>query len=183
MDPLYFKALHLIFIVTWFAGLFYIVRLFIYFTEAKFKEQAERIILQKQFEIMQKRLWYGITWPSAILVALFGFAQLHSFFPLSDHPWLIVKLFLVALLYAYHFSCGYILKKLHSGHYPMTSTQLRVWNEVSTLFLIGIVFLAILKSTEALGYGLLGLFVVMVVMMAVIKLYRKKRSLQGEQVD
>lgn len=183
MDPLYFKALHLIFVVTWFAGLFYIVRLFIYFTEAKNKPENEKLLLQNQFRIMQSRLWYGITWPSAILTALFGFAQFHQFFPLSNHPWLQVKLVLVFLLYLYHFSCGHLLKKLHAGDYPLTSTQLRVWNEVSTLFLIGIIFLAVMKSVAALGQGVIGLLIVMIVMMIFIKLYRTQRKKKGERVD
>jgi len=72
MDYFYLKALHIIFIVTWFAGLFYIVRLFIYHTEAQDEEEVARIILQKQYKIMSKRLWYGITWPSAILTAILG---------------------------------------------------------------------------------------------------------------
>ena len=64
---LYIKALHIIFIVTWFSGLFYIVRLFIYNTEAGQKAEPEKSILQRQFSIMIKRLWLGITWPSAVL--------------------------------------------------------------------------------------------------------------------
>jgi len=74
MNYSYIKALHIIFVVTWFAGLFYIVRLFIYFAEAQEKPEPERSILQNQFRIMQKRLWYGITWPSAILTLIFGFS-------------------------------------------------------------------------------------------------------------
>ena len=66
----YLKALHLIFMVTWFAGLFYIVRLFIYHVEADKKEDPEKTILTNQFKLMEKRLWYGITWPSAILIAV-----------------------------------------------------------------------------------------------------------------
>ena len=69
---LYIKALHIIFIVTWFSGLFYIVRLFIYNTEAKEKTEPEKSILQKQFSTMINRLWLGITWPSAVLTFIFG---------------------------------------------------------------------------------------------------------------
>ena len=69
----YVKALHLIFIVTWFAGLFYIVRLFIYQTEALEKPEHERLILKPQLDLMARRLWYIITWPSAVLTLIFGF--------------------------------------------------------------------------------------------------------------
>ncbi len=68
----YIKPLHVIFIVTWFAGLFYIVRLFIYHTEAETKPEPEKSILQTQYKLMEKRLWYGITWPSMILTLVFG---------------------------------------------------------------------------------------------------------------
>lgn len=175
MTLFYLKALHLIFVVTWFAGLFYIVRLFIYDTEASEKPDSERKILQDQFAIMQKRLWYGITWPSAVMTALFGFSQIHAFLPLSDHPWLMYKLALVTLLYAYHLSCGWILKQQLKKRYPLSSTQLRLWNEVATLFLVGIVFLAVLKSFMGLMQGLLGLFGLMAVLMVAIKLYKKRR--------
>ena len=67
MDISYIKALHIIFVVSWFSGLFYIVRLFIYFAEAEKKEEPAKKILQTQYKIMSKRLWYIITWPSAIL--------------------------------------------------------------------------------------------------------------------
>ena len=68
----YVLSLHIIFIVTWFAGLFYIVRLFIYHTEAEAKPEPEKSILQNQYKIMEKRLWYGITWPSLVLTLIFG---------------------------------------------------------------------------------------------------------------
>ena len=78
MDFLYLKALHIIFVVTWFAGLFYIVRLFIYQTEAAQKPEPAREILQTQYKLMSKRLWYIITWPSAILASIFAFWIWHK---------------------------------------------------------------------------------------------------------
>src|SRR5689334_6151534 len=98
----YVKALHIIFIVTWFSGLFYIVRLFIYNTEAAAKPEPEKSILQKQFGVMITRLWMGITWPSAILTLLFGSWMFYLYGSLPQ--WLILKLVFVAALYAYHFS-------------------------------------------------------------------------------
>ena len=99
---LYLKALHIIFMVTWFAGMFYIVRLFIYNTEANGKTEPERTILQKQFGIMIKRLWLGITWPSAILTLIFGpwLWLMLDYLP----QWLLVKLVFVLSLYIYHFT-------------------------------------------------------------------------------
>src|SRR5690606_10139656 len=98
----YIKALHIIFIVTWFSGMFYIVRLFIYNTEAGERTPVERDILRGQFGIMMRRLWYGITWPSALLTAIFGGWM---WLLLGSLPqWLALKLFFVAGLYAYHIS-------------------------------------------------------------------------------
>ena len=99
---LYIKALHNIFIVTWFAGLFYMPRLFIYNTEALEKPEAARQALQEQFTVMIKRLWYGITWPSAILTLIFGSATWYKMGALP--AWLMIKLAFVVGLYGYHFS-------------------------------------------------------------------------------
>lgn len=176
MSYLYFKAIHIIFVVTWFAGLFYMPRLFIYFAEAQERPEVEKKVLQDQFKIMQKRLWYGITWPSCILSMLFGFSMLHSWMPLSANPWLITKLALVSLLFLYHLSLGHIRKKQADGTAKYTSTQLRIWNEVSTIFLIAIVFLVVLKSVLAMGEGLLGLIVIIALLMAGIMTYKKKRE-------
>lgn len=176
MSYLYFKAIHIIFVVTWFAGLFYMPRLFIYFAEAQGRPEVEKKVLQDQFKIMQRRLWYGITWPSCILTMLFGFSMLHSWMPLSANPWLITKLALVSLLFLYHLSLGHIRKKQADGTAKYTSIQLRIWNEVSTIFLIAIVFLVVLKSVLAMGEGLLGLIVIIALLMAGIMTYKKKRE-------
>ena len=96
----YLKSLHLIFVITWFAGLFYIVRLFVYQIEANEKSSPEKEILQKQYKIMTYRLWYIITWPSAILASFFAYWMLF-FTPLGQSwlqmPWMHVKLAFVFL--------------------------------------------------------------------------------------
>ena len=175
MDTNYFKALHVIFVTTWFAGLFYIVRLFIYHREASDRSSQEKKILVDQFLIMEKRLWYGITWPSCILTIVFGLAMIHDYFPITEHPWLIAKLIFVLFLFLYHLSCGHILKSFHQENYKYTSLQLRIWNEVATIFLVSIIFLVVLKDILSLGYGLLGLFLLTFFLGMGIKIYRKKR--------
>jgi putative membrane protein len=175
----YLKALHLIFVVTWFAGLFYLPRLFIYFTEAADRPENEKRILQDQFMIMQRRLWYGITWPSCIVTLAFGLSMIHHWFPLSENKWLIIKLIFVFLLLLYHLSLGKIFKRFQKGELPYTSTQLRVWNEVSTIFLVAIVFLVILKNVLSMFYGLIGLIGLIVVLMSAIVIYKKKRLSKG----
>ncbi|OUR98727.1 protoporphyrinogen IX oxidase [Halobacteriovorax marinus] len=171
----YLKALHIIFIVTWFAGLFYIVRLFIYQTEASEKSEPEKSILTNQFKIMSKRLWYGITWPSAILTAILGPSLIHIYFPISEHPWLIAKLIFVLFLYIYHYICHRIYKSLQNESYTWSSTKLRIWNEVATVLLFAIVFLVILQDILSMWKGVLGLLAFSGVLMVAIKAYKQKR--------
>ena len=98
----YFKALHLIFVITWFAGLFYIPRLFIYHIEAQEKDLPERAILSEQLKMMAKRLWYIITWPSAILATLFAGVLLYLLPAWLSQDWMLIKLSFVVLLVVYH---------------------------------------------------------------------------------
>lgn len=177
MNYLYIKALHIIFVVTWFAGLFYIVRLFIYFAEAAEKPEPERSILQSQYSVMQKRLWYGITWPSAILTLIFGFSIVYILGLYNSLPdWLIWKLGFVFALYIYHYLCHKIFKQQQRGIINYTSTQLRVWNEIATLFLISIVFLVVLKSSLSMLWGIAGLILFSAILMIAIRIYKRIRE-------
>ncbi len=176
----YVKALHIIFVITWFAGLFYIVRLFIYFAETADKPAIEQEILQKQYKLMQRRLWYIITFPSAILTAIFGLSMLYWF---SLSTWLIVKLVLVLGLFIYHFICHRIFLQQQKSIIKYNSTQLRIWNEVATLFLVCIVFLVVLKNTLDMLWGLLGLILFGVVLMLAIRLYKKVRLRRQQEIS
>ncbi|MFD2037230.1 CopD family protein [Belliella marina] len=172
----YIKALHIIFIVTWFAGLFYIVRLFIYQAEAWQKPEHERKILIPQLNLMANRLWYIITWPSAILTLIFGFWVLSYRWGYLQQGFMHAKLAFVFLLYLYHFYCQKIYSDLQNGTSKLTSTQLRVWNEVATILLFAIVFLIVLKSLISVVWGVVGIFVLGITMMLGIKLYKKIRE-------
>jgi putative membrane protein len=177
----YIKALHIIFIVTWFAGMFYIVRLFIYNTEAHQKPEPERSILQKQFTIMIRRLWFGITWPSAVLTLILGpwvMLQGYWYKTLFDESgrWLLIKLIFVLGLYAYHFTLHRIYKQEAGGVFKYTSQQLRVWNEVATIFLVAIVVLASVKQSLSFVWALIGLIGFVVVLMSAIKIYKAIRK-------
>jgi len=170
---LYIKALHIIFIVTWFAGLFYIVRLFIYNTEAAEKPEPEKSILQTQFSIMIRRLWLGITWPSALLTAIFG---PWMWYMLGGTPrWLLIKLLFVASLYVYHFSLHAIYRQHAKGIFKYSSQQLRIWNEVATVFLVSIVMLATVKQGMSVVWGLVGLGAFILLLISAIRLYRYAR--------
>lgn len=170
----YVKALHIIFIVTWFSGMFYIVRLFIYNTEANEKTEPEKTILTKQFSIMIKKLWLGITWPSAILTLIFGtwMGILYGSIP----SWLWIKLGFVAGLYAYHFTLQKIYSDEMKGIFKYTSNQLRIWNEVATIFLIAIIMIVSVKSAMSWIYGLIGLLLFIIILMSAIKIYKIIRT-------
>lgn len=174
MTYFYVKSLHIIFVVTWFAGLFYIVRLFIYFAEAAEKPEPEKSILQKQFQIMQKRLWYGITWPSAVLTLIFGSWMFYLYGSLPG--WLLVKLGFVVGLFLYHLSCQRIFKQHERGQVKQTPTQLRIWNEVATLFLVSIVLLVVLKNSVDFLWGLVGLILFAALLMLAIRIYKRIRT-------
>ena len=174
MAYFYIKALHIIFVVTWFAGLFYIVRLFIYNREAQDKPEAERAVLQKQFAIMINRLWFGITWPSCVLTVIFGAWLIVYNFPIPG--WLWIKLGFVVGLLLYHFSLHVIYMQQKLGIFKYTSLQLRVWNEIATIFLVAIVMLVVVRSSLGLLWGMTGLIGFVFVLMMAIHLYKKYRK-------
>ena len=176
MDYLYAKSLHIIFVITWFAGLFYVVRLFIYHTEAEAKPSPEKEILQGQYKIMTKRLWYIIGWPSSILASIFAFWMLYINPALLEMPWMHVKLGFVVLLYIYHLICHKMYQDLQQDIIKYTSTKLRMWNEAPTLILFSVVFLVVLKSAVNWIYGLIGIIVFGIVMMLAIRMYKRYRE-------
>ncbi|OFY86286.1 MAG: protoporphyrinogen IX oxidase [Bacteroidetes bacterium RIFCSPLOWO2_12_FULL_35_15] len=180
MSFFYLKALHIIFVVTWFAGLFYIVRLFIYHTEAEEKEEPEKSILQKQYKLMEKRLWYGITWPSMILTLIFGWwiifvmpIELYLF-----KAFFILKLCFVGGLILYHVECHVMFKQLQRDYVKHSSFKLRLWNEVATVFLVAIVFVIVLQDRNNSGFvwGILGLIIFSLTLVMAIKIYKKSRE-------
>lgn len=176
MDFLNLKALHIIFVITWFAGLFYIVRLFIYHAEAEEKPEPDKSILQKQYKLMSKRLWLIITWPSALLTSLFAFWMLHQNPAYLQMKWMTIKLVFVALLYIYHLLCHKIYAQFQKDIVNYSSNKLRVWNEVATIILFAIVFLVTLKNAVNWIYGVIGLVLFSVLLMLGIKLYKRLRN-------
>lgn len=176
MNLAYIKALHIIFVVTWFAGLFYIVRLFIYFAEAEQKEETAKSILQTQYKLMSKRLWYIITWPSAVLASLFAFWMLYLEPSYLLMPWMHIKLSFVLALYFYHAGCHKVFIQQQKGIVKFTSFKLRIWNEVATILLFAIVFLVVLKSSISWIWGVVGIILFGILMMLGIKLYKNIRK-------
>lgn len=171
----YILSIHIIFVVCWMAGLFYMVRLFIYHTEAQEKPEPDRTILSRQFEIMERKLWYIITVPSMFLVIAAGITMLVLDAEWLREPWMHVKLCFVLGLVVYHYICQNKMKEMARGIFKWKSTQLRMWNEVATIFLFAIVFLAVLKSAVSWMYGTFGLIALAMLLMIAVKLYKRAR--------
>jgi putative membrane protein len=152
------------------------VRLFIYQTEALGKPEEERKILSPQLNLMAKRLWLGITWPSAIMTLILGIWVLSYRWGYMGSGFMHAKLGFVFLLYLYHFKCHQIYKNLQKGLAVWSSNQLRIWNEAATVLLFAIVFLIVLKSLLNMVWGMVGLILLSGALMIGIKLYRRGRE-------
>lgn len=172
----YIKSLHLIFVITWFAGLFYIVRLFVYQIEANEKPLPEREILLNQYKIMTYRLWYIITWPSAVLATCFAIWLLYLNPAWLQMSWMHVKLGFVVLLFAYHFRCHQIYNQLQKDEFKYSSNFMRLWNEGATIILFAVVFLVILKNAFNWIYGVIGIFLFSILIMLGFKFYKRIRE-------
>jgi putative membrane protein len=161
-------------VVTWFAGLFYLPRLMVYSAEANsLKDEHARNTLLKQYQIMKRRLLFGITWPSAIITFLLGMRMLVQY-PLTN--WLLLKLLFVLFLYFYMISLQIIFQQQEKGLFKYSGQQLRVWNEIPTVILFAIVFLVVLKNTTDFWWGLVGLLILIIVLILAIRLYKSFRE-------
>ncbi|HZH54474.1 MAG TPA: CopD family protein [Sphingobacteriaceae bacterium] len=176
MIYLYAKAIHIIFVVCWMAGLFYMIRLFIYHTEARDKSPAEYQILHQQFMLMESRLWWVITTPAMYLTVLAGLVMLYQAPSLLQAGWMHVKLTFVLGLIVYHFISERIMRHLRDEKSTWTSGRLRIWNEVATLLLFAIVFVVVLKSAVSWIFGVAGLLLLSIMLMLGIKLYKRFRQ-------
>jgi putative membrane protein len=176
----YIKSFHLIFVITWFAGLFYIPRLFVYQIEAFNKPSPDKEILGKQLKLMAKRLWYIITWPSAILATLFAVWLLVLQPYWLEQPWMQVKLGFVLLLIIYHLKTHQYFKQLQQGEIKKTSSFMRIWNEGATFILFAVIFLVVLKSAINWVWGIIGIIVLGILIMLGFKIYKNIRDKNPE---
>jgi len=178
MNYLLVKSLHLISMVAWFAGIFYLVRLFVYHTEAFDKNENERNILIAQYNIMENRLFKIICRPAMIFTWIFGSYMIHlnglEWF--KESSWLHIKLVLVFFLSIYTDHNNRIIKQLHAGKVIMSSFQFRLYNEVPFLFLASIILLAIYKNLLQFGYAFAGIIVFAIVLFIFAKIYKKIRT-------
>ncbi len=177
----WFKSFHLIGVVVWFAGLFYLVRLFVYHAEASQEPEPAQTILKNQYEIMEKRLYHIITTPGMVVTVAMAIALLITEPEVLKDGWLHIKLAFVAALIVYHFYCGRIMRRLAAGQCNWSGQQFRALNEAPTVLLVAIVLLAVFKNslpTDITAWGILGMIVLMA---ASIQLYAKKRRLDKEK--
>ena len=176
MEYLYIKSLHIIFVITWFAGLFYIPRLFVYQIEAFHKPSPDKEILGKQLKLMAKRLWYIITWPSAFLATIFAIWLLILQPLWLTEPWMIVKLGFVVLLIMYHLKTHQYYKQLQKDEVKKSSSYMRIWNEGATFILFAVVFLIVLKSALNWIFGIIGMIVLGILIILGFKVYKNIRK-------
>ncbi|NJM22896.1 MAG: protoporphyrinogen oxidase HemJ [Richelia sp. RM2_1_2] len=179
----WFKAFHLVGIVVWFAGLFYLVRLFIYHVEAEKEPEPARTILKNQYQIMEKRLYSIITTPGMLVTIAMAIGLLSTEPEVLKQPWLHVKLAFVVLLIGYHHYCKRLMKQLAANECKWGSQQLRALNEAPTIMLIVIVLLAVFKNnlpTDITAWGIFGLIIATAV---TIQLYAKKRRQDQEKLS
>ncbi len=173
----YVKALHIIFVVCWFAALFYMPRLLIYNTEAAAKQEPERSILSTQFKIMQRRLWYGISWPAMVLTYIFGFwTSFMNFSFYYTQAWFYLKLAFVFALTLYHLYTHILFKRQQKDIFTWTSMRLRLWNEIATLLLFIIVFLVVLKQNNSWVWGGLGVILLGATLYIATLIYKRSRE-------
>lgn len=181
----YIKALHIIFMVAWFAALFYMPRLLIYHVEANLKEEPARSILGDQFKIMQKRLWFAIAWPAMILTWVFGLWLLVINQQLAlkglqtsymTQAWFILKMIFVCLLSLYQLQTHFVYKRHQKDVFTWSSFRLRIWNEVATILLFAIVFLVVPKQNTGWIWATLGLIGFAVAIFAAVAIYKASRD-------
>ncbi|MGL5035732.1 MAG: protoporphyrinogen oxidase HemJ [Microcystaceae cyanobacterium] len=179
----WFKAFHLIGIVVWFAGLFYLVRLFVYHAEARQEPEPAQGILTKQYELMEKRLYNIITTPGMAVTVAMALGLIYTEPDILKSGWIHIKLTFVALLLAYHFYCGRIMKKLAKNECQWSGQQFRALNEAPTILLVIIVLLAVFKNNLPLDATTWLIVALVISMVASIQLYAKKRRRDQEKLE
>ncbi len=181
MAYLWFKSFHIVAFVAWFAGLFYLPRLFVYHVEANEQPESVREILKQQYGLMERRLYSIIMTPAMGVTIAMAIGMVSLTPDLLHQTWLQVKLVLVAILVAYHFYCKRIIRQLAAGETPFTAQQFRWLNEFPTFLLVVVVLLAIFKNDiprDATGYVVVAMAVAFA---ASIQLYARKRRLARER--
>ncbi len=173
MDINLLKSLHIIFVISWFAGLFYLVRLFVYHVEAYEFSDDQKDVLLPQYHLMEKRLMYAITMPAMVGAVVTGLWMAFEFFAFQG-VWLHVKLFLVLILLIYHFYCLFILNKLKK-HKFWSSQKFRMFNEVATVLMVAIVFLVEYKQLNPMYIAITSFVMFGILVFSILKFLKKNK--------
>ena len=179
---LWFKALHIIGVIVWFSGLFYLVRLFIYHEESRSMEDKLKIAFNNQYTLMEKRLANIITTPGMILALSMAICMVIMQPSWLSEKWLQIKISFVLGLVIYHYVCYKIMNSLQNGTSTISAKNLRLLNELPTLLLFIIVLLVIFKNnfpTSIATWSVVGLIIFM---LASIQLYAKIRKKNEQKV-
>lgn len=179
----WFKAFHLVGIVAWFAGMFYLPRLFVYHAEANEQPEPARSILKNQYQIMEKRLYSIIMTPAMLLTVAMAIGLVTTEPDILKEPWLHVKLAFVLFLIGYHHYCKRIMKRLAADECKMTSQQFRWFNELPTVLFVIVVLLAVFKNSLPTSPVVWLIAAMVVAMAAIIQLYARKRRLDREKAE
>lgn len=182
MSYYWFKAFHLIGVVVWFAGLFYLVRLFVYHAEASEQPEPAQTILKKQYELMETRLYNIITTPGMLVTVAMAIGLISTEPEILKSGWLHIKLAFVVALLGYHYYCKRIMKQLAKGECKWSGQQFRVLNEAPTILLVVIVLLAVFKNNLPLDLTTWLIVALVISMAASIQLYAKKRRKDREKL-
>lgn len=183
MAYLWYKAFHLIGIVTWFAGMFYLPRLFVYHAEAQEQPEPAQSILKTQYSVMEKRLYRIIMTPALVLTVCMAIGLISTEVEILKQPWMHVKLACVALLIGYHFVCRWLMGKLEAGTCNWTGQHFRWFNEFPTVFFVLVVLLAVFKNNLPTNATTWVIAAMVVAMAVIIQLYAKKRRLDRERLE
>jgi protoporphyrinogen IX oxidase len=179
----WFKAFHLIGIVTWFAGMFYLPRLFVYHAEANEQPEPAQSILKNQYQIMEKRLYSIIMTPALLLTVAMAIALISTEPDVLKQPWMHVKLACVVLLLGYHHFCKRLMRKLADGTCSWTGQQFRWFNEFPTVFFVLVILLAVFKNNLPTNATTWVIVAMIIAMAAIIQLYAKKRRQNQAQAE
>lgn len=181
MAYLWFKSFHIIGFVAWFAGLFYLPRLFVYHIEAEERPESIRAALKEEYNRMEMRLYKLIMRPAMIFTILMAAGIIYTEPAVLKETWLHVKILLVVLLIGFHFYCGRVIRQLEAETCSISSMQMRRINEIPTIILGLVVLLAIFKNsfpTDIVSWGTVAAIIAFAV---IIQLYARKRRLQAQE--
>ena len=179
---LWFKSFHIIGVVTWFAGLFYLPRLFIYHIEAEERQEPVKSALKEEYSRIEKLLYKLIMMPAMIFTIIMAISIIITEPDVLKQTWLHIKLLLVLLLIGFHFYCGRLIRQLETETCSINSLQMRRINEIPTILLGLIVLLAIFKNTLPTNIADWGTMVTIAILAIIIQLYPRKRRLNKQEL-